>query len=72
MTSRNDFDRCFEAALLGDRQAIILHKFHIGDDVYHVCTLDSNDFYDSAYYQLDRETNTFARLADPPIQRPQC
>lgn len=56
----NDYD--FEMAFLGDRQATIVHKYHLSDDRWHICTVDSNDWYQSGYYRLERDTMTFLRM----------
>lgn len=57
----SDFDRCFEAVFCGNRQVVILHKYHIGGNVYHICTVDSNDHYSEGWYLLDPETWEFRR-----------
>jgi len=62
VSDRTDFDRCFENAFCGSRQMMILHKHRLGDDVWHVCTIDSNDFYHEGRYRLDRKEWTFTRV----------
>lgn len=54
--NRTDFDRCFESTLLGNRQAVLLHKYEIREGLWHVCTIDVNDHYAAYYVRLDRET----------------
>jgi hypothetical protein len=53
---------CFENAFVGNKQMKIMHKFNLGDDVWHICTIDSNDYYHSGYYQFDRENWTFTSV----------
>lgn len=67
-----DFDYCFESELLGNRQAVILHKYHLGGDIWHVCTVDSNNYYDSTYYRLDRSSWTFERVSSDVAEDQQC
>ena len=52
MTAEKLFDYRFEAALLVDRQATIVHKHHVGDGIYHVCILNVNDYYSEGWYKL--------------------
>lgn len=67
MINRSDFDRCFESALLGNRQATILHKFKLesadenGEERWHVCTIDSNDCYSSFETMFNVNEWTFRR-----------
>lgn len=65
----SDFDRCFESAFLGNRQAVILHKYHLGGEVWHICTVDSNNYYHSGYYRRDPQEWTFAALAERPSEQ---
>jgi hypothetical protein len=58
----SDFDRCFEANFCGNKQMMIVHKYHVGGDVWHVCTVDCHDYYHSAYYQLDRSEGMSFKL----------
>jgi hypothetical protein len=64
----SDFDYCFAAAFLGDHQAEIVHKWcvHDSEDIWHVCTFDSNNYYAEGYWKLDRENWTFTRLSERP------
>jgi hypothetical protein len=65
----NDFNRCFEMAFLGNSQAIILHKFHIGNNIWHVCTIDKNQCYCEGWYRLDSENWQFELLANRPADQ---
>ena len=55
----SDFDRCFDAVFCRCRQMVVLYKRHLGDNIYHVCTIDSHDFYRSSYWRLDPADFTF-------------
>ena len=64
-----DFDFCFESAFCQDAkgrslQMIIVHKYHLGGNVWHVFTVDSNNYYHSGYYKLNREEWTFKRVTE--------
>lgn len=63
---RNDFERCFSSVLLGGRQATIAHMYHVGDSIYHVCIIDSCDYYDEGWYHVERSTFTITRLPSRP------
>lgn len=63
-TTNHMSDWEFNNVLLGHRQAVVLHRFHLGDDVWHVCTLDSNDYYHSGYYRFDPSECTFIYLGE--------
>lgn len=60
-----DFDRCFEQVLLGNRCATLLHKYQVDpdQDIWHVCTVDINDYYASYYIRLNRNEWTMTRVS---------
>ncbi len=68
---RSDFDLCFESAFCGDKQMQIMHKYQIDGDIWHICTIDSNDYYHSGYWRFDRTEWTFTAVA-PRQHVPVC
>lgn len=52
----------FETAFLGRRQANVLHRFEVSPDVWHVCYVDANDVYHTAFYQYRPEEGDFQKL----------
>lgn len=64
-------DRNFEVLLLGNKQSVIEHKHYIGQladgrEAWHICTFDSNEYYDSSWYAFDRREMEFERLSVRP------
>lgn len=62
---RSSFDIEFENAFVGNRQMSILHKYHVGNDVYHICTINSNDYYFEGWFKFDPTDYTFVLTERP-------
>ena len=54
MTAEKLFDTAFDSTLLGNRQAIVTNKHHIGEGIYHVCILDVNGYFSEGWHKLTK------------------
>lgn len=67
-TFRNDweFENCFATDKRGRRQLTVLHRFRVLGNTWHVCWVDSNNYYGHGFYRYD--DGRFVGVEAPTVQ----